>query len=382
MDKETSSDSLALKTENKGVITMKEMLQEKGAVLILPKAGDVMQGRVIEKARNRVYLDLNNFRTAILYKTEIEASSNNFQDIKKDDVLTVKIIDLENKDGYVEVSLTQASLDQAWEEIKNLKVSGEPIEVKIVGANRGGLTAQVGGLAAFLPVSQLSGTNYPHVEGGDKDEIMKLLKKFVGQTLTVKIFDFDQKNSKVILSEKAKVSKELEAKLENYKVGDIVEGVVSGLVDFGAFVTFSNIEGLIHISEIGWQLVEKPSDILKNGEIIKAKVIAVEGDKISLSLKALRPNPWDNVESKYKKGDTINGTVVKFNPFGTFVRLDSEIQGLAHISEFKNYKDMTGVLTLGQSYPFKITLLEPKEYKLALQPAFEPKTSATEVSSS
>ncbi|MBI4118942.1 MAG: S1 RNA-binding domain-containing protein [Parcubacteria group bacterium] len=360
----------------KEAITMKELLQEKSVPLSLPKVGDVMSGTVIEKARNRIYLDLNGFRTAVLYKTEIEASNNNFQDIKKGDGLTVKIIELENKDGYVEVSLTQASLDQAWEEVKNLKSSGEPVEVKITGANRGGLVSQLDGLDAFLPVSQLSSAHYPHVEGGDKEENLKLLKKFIGQMLTVKVLDYDQKNNKIILSEKAKVSKELETKLTTYALGDIIEGEISGLVDFGAFVTFNDIEGLIHISEIGWQLVEKPSEVLKIGEKIQAKIIDIGNDKVSLSLKALKPNPWDSVESKYKKGDVIMGTVVKFNPFGAFVKLDTEIQGLAHISEFKTYKDMTDAVELGKNYPFKVTMLEPKEYKLALQPAFEFKTSS------
>lgn len=372
-----SENNTAVAATPKEAITMKELLQEKNTPLALPKVGDVMPGTVMEKARNRIYLDLSGFRTAVLYKTEIEASNNNFQDIKKGDDLMVKIIELENKDGYVEVSLTQASLDQSWEKIKNLKSSGEPVEVKIASANRGGLVTQLDGLDAFLPVSQLASAHYPHVEGGDKEEILKLLKKFIGQMLTVKVLDYDQKNAKVILSEKAKISKELETKLTNYSVGDTVAGEVSGLVDFGAFVTFNGIEGLIHISEIGWQLVSKPSDVLKIGEPVEAKIIDIENDKVSLSLKALKPNPWDSAESKYKKGDVIMGTVVKFNPFGAFVKLDAEIQGLAHISEFKTYKDMTNAVELGKNYPFKVTTLEPKEYKLALQPAFELKTNSS-----
>lgn len=373
-----SENNTAVAATPKETITMKELLQEKNTPLALPKVGDVMPGTVMEKARNRIYLDLSGFRTAVLYKTEIEASNNNFQDIKKGDGLMVKIIELENKDGYVEVSLTQASLDQSWEKIKNLKSSGEPVDVKITSANRGGLVTQLDGLDAFLPVSQLASAHYPHVEGGDKEEILKLLKKFIGQMLTVKVLDYDQKNTKVILSEKAKISKELETKLINYNVGDTVAGEISGLVDFGAFVTFNGIEGLIHISEIGWQLVNKPSDVLKIGEPVEAKIIDIENDKVSLSFKALKPNPWDSAESKYKKGDVIMGTVVKFNPFGAFIKLDAEIQGLAHISEFKTYKDMTNAVELGKNYPFKVTALEPKEYKLALQPAFELKPNFIE----
>lgn len=371
-DKEIMAEqnTSAVKTETKPGFSMKDVLQEKGESVLFPKAGDTMQGIVIEKARNRVFLDLNAFRTGVLYKSEIDASRTNFQDIKKGDTLTVKIMDLEDKNGFVEVSLTEAGLEKAWEEIKALKLSGEPLEVKIVAANRGGLVTQINGVAAFLPVSQLSSGNYPHVEGGDKEEIMKLLKKFVGQSITVKVLDYDQKNGKVILSEKAKISKELEEKLVGYKVDDIVEGAVSGIVDFGAFITFNSIEGLVHISEIGWQLIEKPSDILKIGDNISAKIISIDGDKVSLSLKALKPNPWNEVENKYKKGDIVAGVVVKFNPFGAFVKIDSEIQGLSHISEFKTYNEMTKALELNKAYPFRITMLDPKEYKIALQPAF------------
>jgi small subunit ribosomal protein S1 len=364
------NSSTAAKTETKPAISMKDLLQEKGASVLFPKVGDSMQGMVIEKAQNRVFLDLNSFRTGVLYKTEIDASRTNFQEIKKGDILTVKIIDLEDKDGFVEVSLSEAGLEKAWDEIRALKLSGEPVDVKITAANRGGLVTQINGIAAFLPVSQLSSGNYPHVEGGDKEEIMKLLKKFIGQSITVKVLDYDQKTGKVILSEKAKVSKELEEKLAGYKIDDIVEGTVSGIVDFGAFVNFEGLEGLIHISEIGWQLIEKPSDVLKAGDTVKAKVISIDGDKISLSLKALKTNPWSEVENKYKKGDIVAGVIVKFNPFGAFVKIDSEIQGLAHISEFKTYNEMTKALELNKAYPFRITMLEPKDYKIALQPTF------------
>ena len=264
-DKEIMAEqnTSAVKIETKPGFSMKDILQEKGESVLFPKAGDTMQGIVIEKAQNRVFLDLNAFRTGVLYKSEIDASRTNFQDIKKGDALTVKIMDLEDKNGFVEVSLTEAGLEKAWEEIKALKLSGEPLEVKIVAANRGGLVTQINGVAAFLPVSQLSSGNYPHVEGGDKEEIMKLLKKFVGQSITVKVLDYDQKNGKVILSEKAKISKELEEKLVGYKVDDIVEGAISGIVDFGAFVgILPNQDGLLHISEIAHERVNVVEDYL------------------------------------------------------------------------------------------------------------------------
>ena len=370
---ENETDNLAVATPASDT-TMKNLLQEKGNLFVFPKAGDTVAARVIEKGRNRVFVDIKAFRTGVIYKGEMETSNVNIQDIKPGDMLMVKIVDLENKEGFVEVSLNEVGLDKAWDEVRALKASGETAEVKITGANRGGLTAMLNGLAAFLPASQLASGNYPHVEGGDKEEILKSLKKLVGQSVTVKIIDFDQKISKIILSEKAQVSKETETKLTGYALGDMISGEISGLVDFGAFVMFNGIEGLIHISEIGWQLVEKPSDFIKIGDKITAKIIDIEGDKVSLSLKALKPNPWDEVEKKYKKGDVVMGVVAKFNPFGAFVKVDSEIQGLAHVSEFKTYQDMVAAVELNKAYQFKITLLEPKDYKMALQPMLDVET--------
>jgi small subunit ribosomal protein S1 len=229
------------------------------------------------------------------------------------------------------------------------------------------LLANVRGVQAFLPVSQLSAEHYPRVEGGDKEKIFSELKEFIGSSLEVKVLDLDQRANKLILSEKAKASKALQEKLSQYEVGQTIEGTVSGIVDFGAFITFDGVEGLAHISELGWQLVEDPHDVVTMGETVSAKIIGIEDDKVSLSLKALKANPWDEIDRAYSTGDTVEGTVVKFNPFGAFVRVGPEIQGLAHISEFESYDQMTQLLELGKTYAFRITMLEPKEYKMALR---------------
>ena len=348
-------------------LTMKELLQSKDIGFSMPKVGDIIEGRVIEKGRNKLYLDLGPLRLGVVYRSEIDLSLYDIQAIKTGDVIPAKVVSLENEEGLVELSLREAGLERVWKEIAGLKESGEVLKTVIEGANRGGLMASVKGIPAFLPVSQLSPEHYPHVEGGDKEEILRRLRDFVGQTFEVKVLDFDRKTAKLILSERAKVSKELEERLARYGVGQIIEGTVSGIVDFGAFVTFDGIEGLIHISELGWQLVERPDDVVKIGDSVKAKIIAIENDRVSLSLKALKQNPWEEAAKRYKKGDVVEGTVSKFNPFGAFVKIDPEIQGLAHISEFKSYEDMTSVLEISKSQRFKVTMFEPKEFKMALR---------------
>jgi small subunit ribosomal protein S1 len=347
---------------------MKDLLSRTEPLFVLPKVGDVIEGRVVEKGRNRIFFDLGSLRLGVVYKGEIDLSLYDMQTIRVGDTLPVKILLLENEDGLVELSMREAGLDRVWHEIEALKESGEVFSLEVKDANRGGLMAELKGVPGFLPVSQLSSEHYPHVEGGDKDEILRRLKQFVGTELEVKVLDLDRKTGKLIFSERAKVSKEVQEKLSSYSVGQVVEGVVSGIVDFGAFITFDGIEGLAHISELGWQLVERPEDVVKIGEKVSAKIIAMEGDKVSLSIKSLRPNPWDAISGKYHVGDTIDGVPVKYNPFGVFVRVEPEIQGLAHISEFENYEQMVSSLIIGNSYRFTITMLEPSQYKMALSP--------------
>src|SRR3989344_4691807 len=303
---------------------MKELLAAKGELFEFPKEGEIIEGTVLEKGRNKIYFDLGSFRTGVVYKTEVDLSAYDVNEIKVNQVLPVKILALENDEGFVELSLREAGLDRTWDELRELKDGGEVFEVVVEDANRGGLLASVRGVQAFLPVSQLAPEHYPRVEGGDKEKIYEELKQFVSRSLEVKILDLDQGSNKLILSEKAKVSKALKEKLTGFTVGQVVEGTVSGIVDFGAFITFEGIEGLAHISELGWQLVENPHDVVSIGETVSAKIIDIEGDKVSLSLKALKPNPWDEVAKKYTVGDTVSGEVVKFNPFGAFVRVEPE----------------------------------------------------------
>ena len=223
------------------------------------------------------------------------------------------------------------------------------------------------GVAGFLPASQLSQAHYPRVDGGDKEKIYEELKKLVGQELEVSVIDVSQHEDKLIFSEKTRETEAVRQKLSAYKVGDVIEGRVAGIVSFGAFVKFGDdLEGLVHISEIDWQLISNPADVLTIGQAVQAKIIGVEGERVSLSLKALKPDPWAKVEERYKKGDLVSGLVTRFNTFGAFVKLDDEIQGLAHVSEFDGEAEMREVLRLNQPHEFRVLSLDSKEHRLAL----------------
>lgn len=354
-------------------IDMTENMTEKDNLIKLPKVGDIVEGKVIGKGRASVFLDLGIFGAGIVYGKEFYEAKSKLKSLEKGESVFTKVVDLENEDGYIELSLAKAGKEIAWEELAQKKEDDETIKVKISGANKGGLLAEVSGIQAFLPVSQLSPVNYPKVEGGDSQKILKSLQKFIGKEMEVKVFDFDKDEEKLILSEKAKQGKKIQEILENYKVGDVVEGEITGVVDFGAFIKFpldkeETLEGLIHISELDWQLIEDPLEIVQVGEKVKAKIIDISNGKVSLSLKALKKDPWQDIEKTYKKGDLVKGEVTKFNPFGAFVKISPQIQGLCHVSEFESHSKMEETLEIGKTYNFQILSIEPAEHRMSLKP--------------
>ena len=273
-----------------------------------------------------------------------------------------------------ELSLREAAEELNWQKLKEQKETEEIIKVIVIGANKGGLLTKISEISAFLPVSQLNSENYPKVEDGNKDKILKELQKFIGKELKVRIFDVSLKDKKLILSQKIIEAEKTKEILKKYKVGDKVEGKITGIVDFGVFIKFplkgsdtDKLEGLIHISELDWGLIENPSQILKVGEKIKVQIIKITEDKIFLSLKALKKNPWEGITKKYKKGDKVSGKVIKFNPFGVFIEITPEIQGLIHISEFGTQGKMEEKLEQGKKYKFEITEVNPENYRIILK---------------
>jgi len=353
---------------------MAKDLLEKDNLLKPARVGEIMEGKVITRGKSSLFLDLGPIGTGIIYGREFMEAKEKIKDLKNGDSLFAKVIDLETDDGYIELSVSGATSELTWERLTKKKENEDLILVKILGANKGGLLAEISGLPAFLPVSQLSAEHYPRVEGGDPQKILRELQNFIGKELELKIFDLKPQTGEIILSEKAKETDKIRETLKNYQVGDIVEGEITGLTDFGAFIRFSKgevnpepVEGLIHISELDWKIIESPAEIVKVGEKVKAKIIDISKDKVSLSLKALREDPWHNIEEKYKKGDTVEGKATKFNPFGAFIQITPEIQGLIHISEFGSQKKMEEKLEIGKSYKFEILLVEPKEHRMSLK---------------
>ncbi|MBI2175254.1 MAG: S1 RNA-binding domain-containing protein [Parcubacteria group bacterium] len=347
----------------------------KTVTLSVPKAGDLLEGLIIARKGAALFVSLDPFGTGIVYGREYYQARDLIKSLKTGDVVTAKVLNLENEDGYVELSLEQADKEMLWREAEELRKLKESVEIPVVEANKGGLVLAWKGLSGFLPASQLRASHYPRVEGGDKDKILEELKKLVGTTLTVTVLSVDSKEEKIIFSEKNVETAELKELVSQYHVGDVVQGEISGVVDFGVFIKIGEgLEGLAHISELDWGLVTDPTALFKEGEQIKAKIIGVSGGKISLSIKALKPDPWQLAAEKYHKGDIVQGVVVRLDKYGALVSLEEGIAGLSHVSEFASERDLRDKLELGKSYPFQVLNFDPSQRQLTLSFLGEQKT--------
>lgn len=343
-------------------------LLEEGSYLHFPQLGDSITGTILSASRREVRIDVGGLTTGIVRGKELFSESPEYRNLKPGDEIEATVVELENENGELELSFRYAGQKKAWEDLRSLFTTGDTVEAVILEANKGGLLVRINHLSGFLPVSQLSPDNYPRVSGGDKNKILDKLKKLVGTSMTVRVIDVNETEEKLILSEKAVWEEKQKNVIAKYKVGSHIEGEVTALADFGAFVKFDSLEGLVHISEIAWQRIDHPRDLLKIGQKVKAEIIGIEGSKIFLSIKKLITDPWRDVAERYKIGSIVKGKVLKVNPFGFFVELDPEIHGLAHISELSE-KPVTDIGTIGKEgdeLDFKIVSIEPDEHRLGL----------------
>lgn len=335
-----------------------------------PVVGEDIEGKVIEVGTNTLYVDLGPVGTGVVMGDELNDGFGTVKKLKKGDTVVATVVETDNEDLYYELSMKAASEDRVWEDLSAKHEKNEPVEVKILDANKGGLMVQINGVGGFLPVSQLAYDHYPRVDGGDKQKILARLNEYKGTIFKVAIITVDREEGKLIVSEKAARKAEELDLINSYEKGDLVDGEVTGVVDFGVFIKFGDekkkIEGLVHISELSWQLVENPRDLYKEGDKVKAKVIDVSNGKISLSIKSLLDDPWKTVAKKFKPEQVVNGRIVKKNHFGTFVELEGEIRGLVHSSEIEKDKAAYNKLDVGAEAMFKILTVEANDHRISL----------------
>ncbi|OGG43486.1 hypothetical protein A2841_02515 [Candidatus Kaiserbacteria bacterium RIFCSPHIGHO2_01_FULL_48_10] len=332
-----------------------------------PGVGDTVEGPVISIGSGKIYINLPPFGTGIIYGREYLAARDVLRKVALGDTISAKVIGGAHKEGYIELSLKEARQAMIWSDAEKAIATGTIFELPVKDANKGGLIIAWQGIQGFLPASQLKPEHYPRVANGEKQLILDELKKLIGGNLSVSIITADPREGKLIFSERGSSKDSRESLVDQYAIGDVVEGITTGVVDFGIFVKVEEgLEGLVHISEIDWGLVEDPRLFAKVGDAIKVKVIDIKDGKISLSIKQLSEDPWVAAGAKYKKDDTVNAAVIKYNKYGALASIEEGVAGLVHVSEFESEPALREALQLGKTYPFTITLFEPKEHRMTL----------------
>lgn len=348
---------------------------------IVPQVGDTVKGVVLAASKAEVRLDIDGILTGVIRGQELYEEGEEYANLKVGDEIEATVVEAENENGEMELSFRFAGQEKAMATLKDAFENKKNIKVKVVAANKGGILVTFGQIAGFLPVSQLAPENYPRVSGGDKSKILDKLKSFVGREFEVKVTNLDEKEEKIIFSEKDAWTELQKDIISKYSVGSLVDGTITAVTDFGVFVNFGeNLEGLIHISELAWQRIDDPADLYKVGDVIKAEIINIDKSKIFLSAKKLMKDPWEDVGKKFKVGQIVPGTILKVNPFGLFVKLDDDIHGLAHTSQLTiaSGQKITDMYKPNDVVNFVIVSIEAKDHRLGLAVAKEGSKVETE----
>lgn len=325
--------------------------------------GDIVEGEVISVSQNEVLVNIGYITDGVIKKNEVCSDDEDLKNIlKPGDKVDVCVVKINDGEGNVLLSKKKADSVKAWDTLKDAFKNETILEAKVDEVVKGGVVSYINGIRAFIPASQISAS------------FVKDVKIFLGKTLKVKVIEFDAKKNKVVLSAKEVELKERENKkqkvLASLKNGEKRSGVVRRLAKFGAFVDLGGVDGLIHNSDLSWERVNNPSDVVKVGDKVEVYVLDFDKDtgKIALSLKNVEEDPWNNVSSKFKVNDVVEGKVVKLLDFGAFVEILGGVEGLVHITEItdENIAKPSDVLKKGDKVKVKILEINEDNKRIAL----------------
>ncbi|MEK7171430.1 MAG: S1 RNA-binding domain-containing protein [Patescibacteria group bacterium] len=330
--------------------------------------GILVECEIIDIIGTKILVDIEGFAIGTISGKEAHDNEGALKDLVPGKIISAYIIEPENEDGYYVLSLRKASQERTWTNFIKAYETGEVISVTVSEANKGGLLILMEGIKGFIPVSQLAPLHYPRVDGANISEILSRLQRLVGLKMNVKIINVDQVGGKLILSEKSALEDQRSKTLKTLQIGSVVHGVISGIVKFGIFVAFDGLEGLVHISEIEWGHVKDSSTYGKVGNPVDVQIIGIENDKISLSMKRLTPDPWQQAADKYKVGKVVKGKIDRITQFGVFMKIEDDINGLIHLSELSHepVKDPYKILKIGQEVEAKIITIDAQEHRIGL----------------
>ncbi len=358
---------MATKTKaQENPVTMQDLADQLGDKLVPFRLNEVTEATVVSVTKGTVWVDVAGVAVGVIPEREFSFGT---LDLKPGDTVVAYVLSLEDKEGHVVLSLRRADRERLWTTLKDKFESGEVLQTKVAEANKGGLMVEIGGVVGFLPISQLASNHYPRQMQGNRDEMTTKLNELIGETLNVKIINFDKTTNKLIFSERAAGDTAAEERLSKVEIGATVKGKITGIVDFGLFVNIGDdMEGLVHISEVSWDRVSDLRTLYSVGDEIDVQVTGITDGKISLSIKRLSVDPWLKAALNFKVGDVVTGVVTRITQFGAFVRLNDAMDGLVHISELadERVEDPGNILSIGQKEQFKILSVDTQAHRISL----------------
>jgi small subunit ribosomal protein S1 len=360
--------------ENGELHPMAQLLAEIEGTLLEPQSGEIRQGVIVDKRSNELLVDIGFKSEGIVNSREIERLGDAVTSLGIGDEIPVYVI-REDRDGNVLLSVSRALAEKDWERAEELMESQDIFDGLVAACNRGGVIVKLGQVRGFVPASQLSSTSQSQSVEEDESASDDRWANLMGSSLKLKVIDIDRNRNRLILSERLAMREwrrqQKEQLLESLKEGDVYEGIISSIADFGAFVDLGGADGLIHLSELSWNRVSHPNEVVSVGEKVKVQILSVDLDRrrIGLSLRRLQPQPWDLVNDMYEVGQIVTGRITKLVNFGAFARLDdSGVEGLIHISELSNQRvnHPKEVVAEGEEHPLRIIRIDTDKQRMGL----------------
>ena len=354
-------------SEDDQMITMAELLDQEASLFRVLKPGDIVKGVVASKRSNEILIDIRAKSEGVVDAKDLEnLSAEEIAEINVGDEVPVFVLNVEDEDDRISLSLSQARIEKDWDNAKRIFAEGDFVESTVVGNNKGGLIVNFGQIRGFVPGSQLANTQHGSHRPGRWNQM-------TGETLKLKIIEVDRDRNRLILSERAveEVARQEKVKLlEDLNQGDVRPGKVTSLANFGAFVDIGGIDGLIHLSELAWTRISHPREVLKVGDDIEVYILNVDlsQQRVALSLKRLQPEPWSEVFDHYQINQITDAVITKVTDFGAFARIDNRIEGLIHISEIsnRNINHPKEVVSDGQEVRVRIIHIDPERRRMGL----------------
>jgi small subunit ribosomal protein S1 len=354
-------------------VNMETLLNEEGLALDFPQPGEIRTGVVASISPTQILVSVGAKSEGVITGRELESIPDEERAaLQAGQEILVYVLNAEDDSGNVVLSYTRAKEQKGWAEVEKMLEDSETYEGKVDGFNKGGIIVPVHGLRGFVPASQLGISRRMAVTGDTPDQ---RYAKMIGEPISVRVIEVDRKRRRLILSERAASSETRqsikERVIESLKEGEVYTGKVTSLADFGAFVNVNGADGLVHLSEISWDRVQHPSEILEVGQEVQVKVINIDREKrrIGLSIRALQNDPWQKKVEKFRVGQLAEGVITRLTKFGAFARLEGDLEGLIHISEISENRiehPKEAGLHEGDVVTLRIIRIDPDQRRIGL----------------